>query len=466
MSELDDILLKVSLSKEVDDGIIFSAARSIVKYAQSGLAASSASIWLMDSSVHEISCFFSEPESESFTNPNHAVDYTACPELIEHLKSSRYVICNGLSEYQSSSLAYLSDANIDPTLSVIDCPIRYGGELIGLLRCESNEQREWADDEGRFLANLADMVGRALLAQRWQSAEGSLQLANKQLEKKVISRTHELSETLENLYLTQNQLVEAKKMAALGGLVAGIAHEINTPLGICITSISHIKSKAEELEARFLSGEITEEDLTSFLKPAKETLELSQHHLQRTANLVKNFKQIAVDQHIDETSRFNLHDKLESLIISFRHELKIKTASMILDCPHALYMTTFSGALDQVITNLTMNALRHGFAEISGGTISIEVSELPEDKLCLKFSDNGSGIPEDNRSKIFDPFFTTRRNEGGTGLGLNILFNLVTHKMHGTVSLATEQQNQTIFEIMLPKDIDQSELDEEASNKH
>ncbi len=463
MSELDDILLKVSLSKEVDDGIIFSAARSIVKYAQSGLAASSTSIWLMDASVHEISCFFSEPESESFTNPNHAVDYTACPELIEHLKSSRYVISNGLSEYQSSSLAYLSDANIDPTLSVIDCPIRYDGELIGLLRCESDVEREWADDEGRFLANLADMVGRALLAQRWQSAEGSLQLANKQLEKKVVLRTRELSETLENLYLTQNQLVEAKKMAALGGLVSGIAHEINTPIGICITSISHIKSKAEELEARFLSGEITEEDLTSFLKPAKETLELSQHHLQRTANLVKNFKQIAVDQHIDETSRFNLHEKLESLIISFRHELKIKSVSMTLDCPHTLYITTFSGALDQVITNLTMNALHHGFSENTGGTIIIEVSEQADDSVRLKFSDNGCGIPIENRRKIFDPFFTTRRNEGGTGLGLNILFNLVTHKMRGTFNLSDEQQNQTIFEIMLPKDIDQLEADEDTA---
>ena len=136
---------------------------------------------------------------------------------------------------------------------------------------------------------------------------------------------------------------------------------------------------------------------------------------------------------------------------------------MILDCPRALYMTTFSGALDQVITNLTMNALRHGFAEISGGTISIEVSELPEDKLCLKFSDNGCGIPEDNRSKIFDPFFTTRRNEGGTGLGLNILFNLVTHKMRGTVNLSDEKNNQTIFVIMLPKDIDQLETNEETA---
>lgn len=456
-SELDEILLKVSLSKEVDAGIIFSAASSIVKYAHSGLTASSVSIWLMDSSVQEISCFISEPESESFTNPNHAVNYAACPELLEHLDASRYIICHGLGEYKSSSLAYLSDANIDPTLSVIDCPIRYDGELIGLLRCESNEERRWAADEGRFLANLADMIGRALLAQRWQSAEGSLQLANKLLEEKVKSRTIELSNTLEDLYVAQKQLVEAEKMAALGGLVAGIAHEINTPLGICITSISHIKSKAEELEASFLSGEITEEDLRNFLKPTKETLELSQHHLQRTAKLVKNFKQVAVDQSIDETSNFNLHDKLESLIISFRHELKTKSASMILDCPHTISMTTFPGSLDQVITNLTMNAIHHGFYERDGGTISIEVSEQPDDTVRIKFSDNGYGIPEENRSKIFDPFFTTRRYEGGTGLGLNILYNLVTHKMNGSVNLSDKQEKGTAFIITLPMKIDPSQ---------
>ena len=136
---------------------------------------------------------------------------------------------------------------------------------------------------------------------------------------------------------------------------------------------------------------------------------------------------------------------------------------MILDCPRALYITTFSGALDQVITNLTMNALHHGFSENTGGTIIIEVSEQVDDNLRVKFSDNGCGIPIENRGKIFDPFFTTRRNEGGTGLGLNILFNLVTHKMRGTVNLSDEQLSQTIFEIMLPKDIEQLEANEDIA---
>ena len=136
---------------------------------------------------------------------------------------------------------------------------------------------------------------------------------------------------------------------------------------------------------------------------------------------------------------------------------------MILDCPRGLYITTFSGVLDQVITNLTMNALHHGFSENNGGTISIEVSEHGSDNLCLKFSDNGCGIPIENRSKIFDPFFTTRRNKGGTGLGLNILFNLVTHKMRGTVNLVDEQQNQTTFAIILPREIDQLEENEDTA---
>jgi signal transduction histidine kinase len=447
MDKYDEILLAVSTSEEIDQGIILTAAQQLVDSALEGLNGTRASIWLVDSRLNEISCFTSVPEFPVHVDTTYPTNTDENTEFLKMLDQERFFLSYGGSDFMMEC----NDSTGQPSeRSAIDCAIRYRGELIGILRCEDDKRRKWTVRESRFLANLADMVGRGLLAQRWQSAEEALHKANESLEEKVKSRTVELSETLEELYTVQDQLVESEKMAALGGLVAGVAHEINTPLGICITSISHLKSKADQLEEVFESGNITEEDLRAFLKSSDETLELSQHHLQRTANLVKSFKQVAVDQSVDEISTFNLHDKLEELIVSFRHELRRVSACLLLECPTTLKITTYPGVLDQVITNLVMNSIYHGLEGVQNGIIKVDIKLAGDDGLRMVFSDNGCGIPVDNRKKIFEPFFTTRRNKGGTGLGLNILYNLVNHKMQGKVKLSDDIVQGAAFEITLP----------------
>lgn len=453
MDRFDEILLEVSTSEEIDRGIILAAALHIVESALDGLDCSRASIWLIDSDINEISCLTSIPSFARDTNTSHPTNTDDYEKFLSTLNKRRYFLSYGKSDFMQNVMSCYDDTKKSVAHSAVDCAIRYRGSLIGILRCEDNMRRDWSQKEGHFLANLADMVGRGLLAQRWQSAENSLSYANEHLEEKVRLRTIELSEALEELYIVKDQLVESEKMAALGGLVAGVAHEVNTPLGICITSISHLKTRADQLSEVFGSGKITEEDLTSFLSAANETLELSQHHLQRTANLVKSFKQVAVDQSIDEVDTFNLHNKLEDLIVSFRHELKTVSASMFIECPAALQVTTYPGVLDQVITNLTMNSIHHGLEDTHNGMIRIEVMQTDENNLRLVFSDNGVGIPKENRRKVFEPFFTTRRNKGGTGLGLNILYNLVTHKMKGTVKLLDDKVHGASFVISLPRTI-------------
>lgn len=438
MDRLDDILLAVSKSDEIDRGIIVTAAQKIVHSALEGLNATRASIWLIDSSINEMSCFISEPDFPISADTSHLIDSSEYKVYLEALEKQHYVVSNNATDVMQNFIDQNDDTAHTEDRSAIACAIRYKGSIIGILRCELNNYKIWSYRECSFLMNLTEMVGRGLLAQRWQSAETELFNANHHLEKKVEVRTLELTNTLDELHVVQDQLIESEKMAALGGLVAGVAHEINTPLGICITSISHLKTKADQLTKTFDSGDITEEDLTSFLRSADETLNLSQHQLQRTANLVKSFKQVAVDQSIDELSTFNLHDKLEELIISFRHELKNIHATMFIECPKNMLVTTYTGAFDLVITNLTMNSILHGLDEKQNGIIKIEVNQSDESQIDLMFSDSGCGVPEENRKKIFNPFFTTRRNKGGTGLGLNILYNLVNHKMKGTIKLATD----------------------------
>ena len=311
MNKLDDILLAVSRTEEIDKGIIVTAAQKIVNSTMEGLDATRASIWLIDDSINEMSCFTSEPPFSTEENTNHPISSNEYKNFIRALEEQHYLISYDNSDFMQSVILNNPDTEALTPHSSISCAIRDRGELIGILRCEVNEHREWEYRDGNFLTNLAGMVGRGLLAQRWQSAENSLHNANKQLEEKVKLRTEKLTKTLNELHTVKDQLIESEKMAALGGLVAGVAHEINTPLGICITSISHLKTKADQLADVFNSGEITEENLTKFLKASDETLRLSQHHLQRTANLVKSFKQVAVDQSIDEIDTFNLHDKLE-----------------------------------------------------------------------------------------------------------------------------------------------------------
>ncbi|MBI9111721.1 cache domain-containing protein [Maridesulfovibrio ferrireducens] len=275
---------------------------------------------------------------------------------------------------------------------------------------------------------------------------------NAELEQKVEDRTKELRESVERLESAQTQLIQSEKMAALGDLVAGVAHEINTPIGISVTSISYMEEKLNALVEKVKNGELRKSDLDKFVSIAQEATKSSMLNLHRAAELIGNFKQVAVDQTSGQKRKINLHEYLDEILLSLRSKYKRTQHKINVTCPDDLVLNTWPGAFMQIFSNLIINSLLHGFEGVEAGSISIR-AEVTEDSLVLQYSDDGNGMPEESVSKIFEPFFTTRRGKGGTGLGMSIVYNLVTSRLGGSISCTSAAGQGTAFIISLPLDI-------------
>ena len=235
-------------------------------------------------------------------------------------------------------------------------------------------------------------------------------------------------------------------MASLGGLVAGIAHEVNTPVGIGVTAASTLRSAAAALRSRFADNIMTRTDLEKFLAVADDGSRMILTSLERAADLVQSFKQVAVDQSSDQRRPFELKAYIEEVLLSLKPKLKTTKHRIELDCPGDIDTVTTPGALSQILTNLVVNSVTHAFDSGKSGLMKIEVRRDGE-HVQLKFSDDGHGIPQEHLSRVFDPFFTTRRGQGGTGLGLHIVFNLVHQTLGGTIQVTSVPGSGTTFTI-------------------
>lgn len=255
---------------------------------------------------------------------------------------------------------------------------------------------------------------------------------------------------LEDLKRMQTQLVQAEKLASLGQLVAGVAHEINTPIGVAITTVTTVEAEIGALVRRLEGGRMRRSDLTTGLDRLGEGARIIFANLDRAGDLVHGFKQVAVDRATEERRSFVVGTWLHDLLTSLKPLIRRHGHSIEARCPEDLRLATYPGALAQVISNLTMNAVTHAFAEGRAGRMTIEVVRIGADGVRLLFRDDGVGIPPENRDRVFDPFFTTRRHQGSTGLGLQIVHNLVTGVLAGRITLSSEVGRGTQFCIDLP----------------
>jgi signal transduction histidine kinase len=279
---------------------------------------------------------------------------------------------------------------------------------------------------------------------------------NKTLEQRVLDRTKALEASnsdfkaaMEKLQHTQNQLIQSEKMGALGGLVAGVSHEINTPVGVSVTASSYLQEKTKELINLFASSAMKKSDLEKYLNLANESTEVILSNLRRASELIKSFKQVAVDQSDEQKRNFKLKEYANQVLLSLKPKLKKTKISIGINCDEELQINSFPGAFSQIITNLVMNSLIHAFDENQEGTIIFDI-ENQDNNILFTYSDNGKGIKEDIISKVFDPFFTTKRGKGGTGLGLNIVYNIVTQTLGGSIECESEENLGTIFKITFP----------------
>jgi len=247
----------------------------------------------------------------------------------------------------------------------------------------------------------------------------------------------------------QHQMVESEKLAALGGLVAGMAHEINTPVGIAVTAASHLVDRTEELRGAWQAGSMKRSTLDHFIEGVEDAGRLILTNLERSNELVQSFKQVAVDQSSEARRTFTVQEYLEDILRSLRPSLKRAPHLIDVDCDPGLSITSYPGALAQVVTNLVMNSVVHAYDDGVSGRISLQATKQ-DGGIRLRYSDDGRGIPDDIRQRIFDPFFTTRRTQGGSGLGLHIVYNLVTQRLGGTISVESAAGQGTQFTVDIP----------------
>jgi signal transduction histidine kinase len=270
-------------------------------------------------------------------------------------------------------------------------------------------------------------------------------LARQRAEEEI----HKLNRELEQ------KLLLAEKMAALGSLVAEATHEINTPLGTGITVVSSLSEKTRAIEDLFYGETIKRSDLENYLKMEEEALQIILSNLNRAAELIRSFKIVTVDQCSEKRRRFKLKKYLDEILLSLRPKLKRTRHTVRINCPEDIELDTVPGAFSQIITNLVVNSLVHGFESKEQGEIVIDVHR-EHDHGVLKYSDNGKGIEEEYLAKIFDPFFTTKRENGGSGIGMNIVHKLVVQKLHGRIECESTLGVGITFTIHIPLTLEEN----------
>lgn len=268
-------------------------------------------------------------------------------------------------------------------------------------------------------------------------------------KERMIQSNEELNQMIHQIQETQEKLVESEKLASLGSIVAGVAHEINTPLGTALTSATFLEELIKDAENEFINNRLTKRRFSGFISDIKDSCHMLIDSIFRTSQLVQSFKQIAVDQSDTQLLAFNLCDYLNKIVLSLKHEYKNTSHKIKIHCSGKVEIESFPGAFAQIFTNLIMNSLTHGFENVIEGMILIDIKKI-DSNLFIIYSDNGKGISKSDLKRIFDPFFTTKRGAGGSGLGMNIVYNLVTQKLGGTIQVKSERNNGVKFIMQIP----------------
>jgi signal transduction histidine kinase len=259
----------------------------------------------------------------------------------------------------------------------------------------------------------------------------------------------ELTDSLETLERTRDQLVQSEKMAALGELVAGVAHEINTPVGVGVTAASFLDVKTTEFMKRCTSGQLKKSELENYLKTVQEISNSILINMERAAELIASFKQVAVDQSCENRQRFNLMRTINGLLLSLRPQYKKTGHTITVTCDETIERYSFPGVFAQILNNMIMNSLIHGFDGVEKGKIHIAITPA-EESLLIVYTDNGRGLTPEQKKKIFDPFYTTMRGKGGTGLGMSIVYNLVTQTLNGKIECDSSIGQGVCFRMTFP----------------
>ncbi len=270
------------------------------------------------------------------------------------------------------------------------------------------------------------------------------------IESELRKRNAELARSNETLQMAKDQLLDSERMASLGGLVAGIAHDVNTPLGVGVTAASFLEERLQTLHTEYTNKSLTNKSMAAFFEEAEQTTHLLMSNLNRASELIASFKQVAVDQTGEAERVFNLNDYLHEVLQSLQPSFKHCKHEVAIDCPPDLEIRCAPGVIAQVVTNMIMNSIVHAFDDDEQGHITLNVSEQ-DNEVLMVYQDDGRGMSEEHLARIFDAFFTTRRSEGGSGLGTHIMYNLVTQALAGRIEATSKPGEGLTYTIRFPK---------------
>ena len=329
------------------------------------------------------------------------------------------------------------------TQSWIGVPILINELIYGVIIVQSYDVKNmYSEHDMELLVYVASHIAVAIDR---LNAERNLLETKANLEQ----QNNALNTALQALREAQSELVRKEKMASLGGLVAGVAHEINTPLGICVTATTHL---IEELRLTRRDIDTEKFDIhqrDQFLDVLDQSLRILNANTKRAASLVRSFKQVAVDQTSDDKREFMLASYLNEIMVSLQPKLKGKQIQIHIDCPDTLKIHSHPGALSQIVTNFVVNSLNHGFEQTHDGQIYLRM-KMVDTHLSFEYEDNGKGMEQDELEKLFDPFYTTKRGQGGSGLGAHIVYNLVTGLLNGSIKASSQVGKGLLYQIRIP----------------
>jgi signal transduction histidine kinase len=334
--------------------------------------------------------------------------------------------------------------NID-VASWVGAPMLVHDKAYGVLVVQSYDPTiVYTKTELDLLAFIASHVAVAIARMQ---ADHAIRKAKDSLEKQNAA----LNQALTQLQEAQTELVRQEKLASLGQMVAGVAHEINTPLGICVTATSHLVQELKLTKEELAAGEMTEDSLNTFFDVVDQSLRIMTTNTQRAAALVRSFKQVAVDQSSDNIRNFNLCKYVGEILLSLQPKLKGRPVKVAVDCPADLEVDSFPGAVSQIVTNMVVNSLVHGFERDQPGNITIRARLEEDDMVAFEYGDDGAGMDAETLAKLFDPFFTTKRGSGGSGLGAHILYNLVTGSLGGSLRVESSPGKGLQYFLRFPR---------------
>lgn len=430
--------------------IICQAACQILDVARVGF-------WQLDEENQQFKCIFLFDQSDSSITTENALQANQTPVFFNWLGQHKSLIAHDAQHHPDAwdlSEFYLQQHGVQ---SLIAFPIHsdYGRHF--MMFEHIGEQRNWLPDDIQHASQVTDIASRALANHERHAFQNEIHVlnaklldANDALEARVLERTQALAQSNKELHQAMDKLVQSEKLAALGGLVAGIAHELNTPLGAALTCSTTLSSESKALALQLEANTLKKSILENYVATSLSASQLIERNLHRASELVSDFKQVAVDTTSARRRTFDLRDTVEDVVNMLGSQLRHTQHQLEIHIPNGMMMDSFPGAFEQVIANLINNSLLHGFEGKKQGVMRLTAQADGDHFICLSYEDNGCGIPKELQRRVFDPFYTTKLGQGGSGLGLYITYNLITGALGGELNLESVSGQYTRFTIKLP----------------